>query len=60
MHKSELKQGIQYTHPTFGSNEWVKFVGLMAIFEDGYSMTIEEFWKVREMRAFETQWSEVN
>lgn len=58
MLKSELKQGIQYTHPTFGSSEWVMFQGLMAIFEDGCSMTIEEFWNIRNHENFETQWSE--
>jgi hypothetical protein len=58
MHKSELLNHVKYTHPTFGSSEWVMFRGLIAIFEDGCSMTIEEFWNIRNHENFDNQWSE--
>ncbi len=49
---------IKYTHSTFDSDEWVIFQGLMAIFEDGCSMTEKEFWNTRNHENFETGWKE--
>lgn len=58
MHKTELIIGVKYTHPTFDSNEWVMFYGLMVTFEDGCSMTTEDFWNIRNHKNFETGWRE--
>lgn len=49
-----MQQGIKITHDYFTSEEWMTIKKGKLVFEDGYTCTIEEFYKDRNGKGWET------
>lgn len=55
--KDALKRGFKVRHRFFGSQEWVKRVGIYIHTEEGYSIDQNTFWGDRAGAGFDTDWS---
>lgn len=51
-----LRQGKTLTHVYFTSDEWIKQVGHMYVFEDGVTCSPCEFWANRLADGFNKGW----
>lgn len=53
-----MLSGSKVTHSYFSSDEWITMEGnLTIITEEGYSISVDEFWKYRQGEAWESGWS---
>ena len=53
-----MKQGQRVTHKYFSPNEWVTInKSGEYLFEDGYTISEQQFWKLRSSNEWETGWS---
>ncbi len=57
MNKAEalaaLDNGATITHVNFDFLEWMKKENGLYIFEDGYSCTPEDFWRLRTLPSYD-------
>jgi hypothetical protein len=53
---SEMKGGKKVAHMYFSSDEWMKSVGGLYVFEDGCRCTPGEFWRMRTGDEWDSGW----
>jgi len=51
-----MKSGEKLTHPSFTKTEWISMKGNDIITEEGYTISLDEFWYYRIGEYFETNW----
>jgi hypothetical protein len=54
----KMRGGAKMTHTHFSPNEWITVVGIMVFTEDGYSISIGDFFKYRSDESWAIGWSE--
>lgn len=52
-----MREGHRVTHRYFQPHEWMMIKDNMIIFEDGTTITIEEFYNIRNQDSWENEYS---
>ena len=52
-----MREGKKVTHCYFDSYEWMTIQNDMILFEDGVTITIEEFYNIRNQDSWENEYS---